>query len=172
MRPETGREDRAVGRSEQPRVPPRAGGAQIPSVDAQVRVLASEWKERQRMPGLVTQRIDTPIGAMRAVARDDGLLMCEYENPSRLPGQLERMRALFGADSVPGEHPVIDQTRSELEEYFAGTREAFTIPLVLDGTPFQETVWRALLEIPFGATTSYESIAARIGRPGAARAVG
>ena len=124
------------------------------------------------MTRLVTQRIDTPIGAMRAVARDDGLVMCEYENPARLPAQLDRVRTVFGADAVPGEHPILDQTRRELDEYFAGGREGFTMPLVLDGTPFQSAVWRALLEIPFGSTTSYEKIATRIGKPGAARAVG
>lgn len=121
---------------------------------------------------LVTQRIETPIGTMRAVARDDGLVMCEYDNPARLPAQLDRVRAVFGADAVPGEHQILDQTRRELDEYFAGAREVFTMPLVLDGTPFQTAVWRALLEIPFGATTSYETIARRVGKPGAARAVG
>lgn len=121
---------------------------------------------------LVMQVIATPIGPMRAVARDDGLVMCEYENPARLPSQLKRMRAVFGAEASPGGHSILDQTRRELLEYFAGEREIFTIPLVLDGTPFQTSVWRALLEIPFGITTSYDAIAQRIGRPGAARAVG
>jgi AraC family transcriptional regulator of adaptative response/methylated-DNA-[protein]-cysteine methyltransferase len=124
------------------------------------------------MSMLVTQRIETPIGTMRAVARDDGLVMCEYDNPARLPAQLDRVRAVFGADAVPGEHQILDQTRRELDEYFAGAREVFTMPLVLDGTPFQTAVWRALLEIPFGATTSYETVARRVGKPGAARAVG
>ena len=124
------------------------------------------------MTRLVTQRIETPIGAMRAVARDDGLVMCEYENPVRLPGQLDRVRTLFGVDAIPGEHPILAQTQRELDEYFEGEREVFSIPLVLDGTPFQTAVWHALLEIPFGATTSYERIAVRVGRAGAARAVG
>lgn len=124
------------------------------------------------MSALITQGIETPIGRMRAVVRDDGLVMCEYDNPARLPSQLARTRALFGADFVPGEHRLLDQTRRELEEYFAGSREVFTIPLVLDGTPFQSSVWRALLTIPFGATTTYETIAMRIRRPTAARAVG
>jgi AraC family transcriptional regulator of adaptative response/methylated-DNA-[protein]-cysteine methyltransferase len=124
------------------------------------------------MPPLVTQRIETPIGPMRAVARDDGLVMCEYENPARLPAQLVRFRAVFGADAVPGEHPILDQTRCELAEYFEGKREIFTMPLVLEGTPFQTSVWRELLAIPFGVTTTYETIAHRVGKPGAARAVG
>ena len=89
-----------------------------------------------------------------------------------LPEQLERVRARFGSLPIPGEHRYLDQTRDELDEYFAGNREEFTIPLVIDGTPFQESVWRELLKIPFGKTTSYEQIAVRVGKAGAARAVG
>ena len=57
-------------------------------------------------------------------------------------------------------------------EYFAGARRVFTVPLAPAGTPFQRLVWDALREIPYGATATYGEIAARIGRPGAARAVG
>jgi methylated-DNA-[protein]-cysteine S-methyltransferase len=62
--------------------------------------------------------------------------------------------------------------RRQLDEYFAGKRTAFELPLALRGTPFQMKVWRALLRIPFGATASYGEIATAIGRPGASRAVG
>jgi methylated-DNA-[protein]-cysteine S-methyltransferase len=64
------------------------------------------------------------------------------------------------------------EARRQLDEYFAGKRTAFDLPLALRGTPFQMKVWRALLRIPFGATASYGEIAAAIGRPGASRAVG
>ena len=60
----------------------------------------------------------------------------------------------------------------ELREYFAGTRRAFTLPLAPAGTPFQQEVWAALREIPYGETRTYGQIAARIGRPKACRAVG
>jgi methylated-DNA-[protein]-cysteine S-methyltransferase len=62
--------------------------------------------------------------------------------------------------------------RAQLDEYFAGKRTAFDLPLGLRGTPFQMKVWRALLKIRFGATVSYGEIAAAIGHPGASRAVG
>jgi methylated-DNA-[protein]-cysteine S-methyltransferase len=62
--------------------------------------------------------------------------------------------------------------RAQLEEYFAGARGAFDLPLLMRGTPFQERVWRALCRIPFGATATYGEIAAAVGRPGASRAVG
>jgi methylated-DNA-[protein]-cysteine S-methyltransferase len=60
----------------------------------------------------------------------------------------------------------------QLDEYFAGRRTAFDLPLVMEGTPFQRRVWSALREIPYGETISYGELARRIGRPSAARAVG
>lgn len=60
----------------------------------------------------------------------------------------------------------------QLAEYFAGQRRTFDLPLHLDGTPFQQRVWAALQEIPYGETTSYGALARRIGNPGASRAVG
>jgi methylated-DNA-[protein]-cysteine S-methyltransferase len=64
------------------------------------------------------------------------------------------------------------EPRRQLEEYFAGKRAAFDLPLAMHGTPFQMRVWSALRGIPFGATASYGEIARRIGSPGASRAVG
>jgi len=60
----------------------------------------------------------------------------------------------------------------QLEEYFAGDRRAFELPLALDGTPFQQRVWAALQEIPYGRTATYGQIASGMGHPSAARAVG
>ena len=65
-----------------------------------------------------------------------------------------------------------DQVIAQLKQYFEGRRTAFDLPLVLDGTPFQQRVWAALQTIPYGTTISYGELAARIGRPGASRAVG
>lgn len=69
-------------------------------------------------------------------------------------------------------NPVIQQTIKELEEYFAGSRKVFTVPLDLRGTEFQKKVWEALREIPYGETRSYKEIAEKIGNPKASRAVG
>lgn len=68
--------------------------------------------------------------------------------------------------------PLLYRTQQELDEYFACERTRFTLPLLLKGTPLQEEVWRALLEIPYGQTISYGELAARVGRPESARAVG
>ena len=66
----------------------------------------------------------------------------------------------------------IAQTVMQLREYFAGRRTDFDLPLALEGTPFQRSVWRALQEIPYGETISYGELARRVGNPKASRAVG
>ena len=68
--------------------------------------------------------------------------------------------------------PVFQQLRAELNEYEAGQRDHFSLPLNPQGTEFQRQVWQALLQIPFGEHTSYGELAQQVGRPTAARAVG
>ena len=65
-----------------------------------------------------------------------------------------------------------DDVTSQLTEYFAGTRTRFELPLAPEGTPFQQRVWKALLDIPYGETISYGELAARLGSRSASRAVG
>lgn len=97
---------------------------------------------------------------------------------------IDDVHGLCGLNFQDGTHPLeIDEhwkksrrpfTRviSQLKEYFAGRLHTFTIPLSLQGTPFQLSVWHALQTIPYGVTTSYGSIAKKIGNPKASRAVG
>ena len=73
---------------------------------------------------------------------------------------------------VPGDHPHLRHLRTELEAYFADRLQAFTVPLFTPGTPFQEAVWQELRRIPHGETIAYETLAERIGKPAAVRAVG
>ncbi len=82
----------------------------------------------------------------------------------------QKRQAEVPADAVAAEKP-FRRVRALLDEYFAGKAVDFDVPLHLDGTPFQETVWRALLTIPRGQTLSYAALAARVGRPAAVRAV-
>lgn len=109
----------------------------------------------------MTARMDSPAGPMRLVS-DGGALT-------------QVMFAESVDESEPtGQHdPLLHEARCQLTAYFAGTRTDFDLPLELRGTEFQRRVWEQLRRIPFGATTSYGAIAARLGmRPGAARAVG
>jgi AraC family transcriptional regulator of adaptative response/methylated-DNA-[protein]-cysteine methyltransferase len=88
-----------------------------------------------------------------------------------LERNFETMRRCFGCAVVPGEHRLLDQLRRELQEYFAGQRRDFSVPLAPRGTPFQEKVWHELRRIPYGETISYDELARRIGQPTAQRAV-
>ena len=79
---------------------------------------------------------------------------------------------LFGCRFVRNRNDVLELAVSELEEYFAGGRQLFSVPLALEGTPFQKQAWEALIEIPYGSTISYGEQAKRIRKPSASRAVG
>src|SRR3954469_23387334 len=79
----------------------------------------------------------------------------------------------FGDASVPqGDSASLSAAAIQLEQYFAGERTSFSLELALDGTEFERLVWDEVRAIPYGSTASYAEIAARIGRPGACRAVG
>ncbi len=80
--------------------------------------------------------------------------------------------AFGGGDGGGDSAPVLEQAARELEEYFAGIRRTFRVPLAPEGTDFQKRVWEALREIPYGTAVSYGTVAARLGKPGAAVAVG
>src|SRR5690606_40805710 len=71
-----------------------------------------------------------------------------------------------------GSDAILDLTRRELDAYFAGRLRAFSVPVAPRGTPFQQRVWAALREIPYGSTTTYGAIAAKLGAQAAVRAVG
>ena len=108
---------------------------------------------------------DSPVGRLTLVASDEGLA-------GILWAKERRGRVRLPLDTEDGRHPVLVETGRQLNEYFAGRRQAFSLTLDLTGTAFQKLVWTALLTIPFGETRSYGEIARQIGRPGAARAVG
>lgn len=76
------------------------------------------------------------------------------------------------SDALTEETDLIKRAAAQLDEYFAGTRTAFDIPLSFYGTEFQKKVWHALCTIPYGETRSYKQIAEQAGCPGGARAVG
>lgn len=80
--------------------------------------------------------------------------------------------AFGGRDGRQDETPLLLQAEKELEEYFAGRRSHFSVPLSMHGTAFQLQVWQALMQIPYGAAVSYGELARKLGKPKACRAVG
>ena len=108
-----------------------------------------------------TMPMDTPVGQL--VLESDGDVLIGIW----LPSQATTTRG-DGHDAPP----VLKDTVTQLEEYFAGERTEFTVPMELDGTPFQKDVWTELTRIPYGKTISYGELARRVGRPKGPRAVG
>jgi methylated-DNA-[protein]-cysteine S-methyltransferase len=97
----------------------------------------------------------SPLGPLRLLADDDALVALT-----------------FGPGEERGDSPILAATCAQLDEYFAGTRTAFDLPLRLEGTPWEQRVWAQLQAIEYGETTSYGAIADRLEAPGSARAVG
>jgi AraC family transcriptional regulator of adaptative response/methylated-DNA-[protein]-cysteine methyltransferase len=119
---------------------------------------------------LSAQWLDTPIGAMLAVADEDGLHLLEFAERAALPGEIARLKARVGSISF-GRSPVIAELDHQLRLYFSGRLKTFDIPIVQRGTSFEALVWDALRQVPAGETRSYGEIARFIGRPDAPRAV-
>ncbi|WP_371483115.1 methylated-DNA--[protein]-cysteine S-methyltransferase [Kitasatospora sp. NBC_00315] len=111
--------------------------------------------------------LDSPYGPLTLVAEGECLVGLYMEAQRHRPDE-----AAFGARSPEPDGAPFAAAARQLDEYFAGRRETFDLPLTLHGTPFQQRVWAALREIPYGRTWSYGELADHIGRPTAARAVG
>jgi len=125
----------------------------------------------QSVVQVATTEIGTPIGAMIAAASETQLLLFEFPHRRMIDTQFERVRRALDCELAPGDSPVFAMLRAQLEEYFAGRRREFTVPLHTPGTPFQMRVWAELQRIPSGTTTTYARVAEAIGQPNAVRAV-
>lgn len=123
------------------------------------------------MPDTTLHTYPTPVGEMVAVFTPQGLRMLEFIGQPRVDREMAQVDAAAGGPAVEGQNALTRQLGRELAEYFAGERRVFDIPLDLLGTPFQQKVWRALLEIPYGETWSYGQEAHHISHPTASRAV-
>lgn len=110
------------------------------------------------------QYIDSPVDPLLLAADEHGLRLIEFHTPRHPMARI--------ADWHEGDNAILQAIRKQLEEYFAGTRTAFELPLAPDGTAFQKEVWHALADIPYGQTISYAQLALRVGKPSAMRAVG
>lgn len=118
-----------------------------------------------KTPPIAQSCWSSPLGPIRLAASEQGLAGLWFEGQRHQPDP-----AAWPVDTT---HPVLQQASAQLDDYFAGRRRAFTLPLDLrQGTPFQQSVWQALSQIPCGDSLSYGELAARIGRPAAVRAVG
>lgn len=108
---------------------------------------------------------------MIAGANDDGLCLFDFERRNMGPKTIERVSAVLQQEFVREEHPLHKILEEQIAAYFAGELTVFDLPLKLAGSPFQEKVWRGLLEIPYGKTRTYKQQAQWYGDEKAIRAI-
>lgn len=121
---------------------------------------------------LFLARVQSPLGPLLAGATAEGVCLLEFTDRRMLEKQLATVGKLFGGAVIPRANEHLARLQEELSGYFEGKVRRFSVPLVHPGTPFQQRVWGELLRIPYGETRSYEELAAAVGVPDGARAVG
>lgn len=109
--------------------------------------------------------INSPVGKLKLIASEQGLSAVLWEND-------KSNRVKLDAAFEKPDHPILLEAEEQLLEYFNNKRKSFSLNLDFQGTPFQKSVWKALLTIPYGETRSYGELAQQIKKPKASRAVG
>lgn len=117
------------------------------------------------------QRYHSPCGDLMLGSVEDKLCLCDWTAESHRDIVDRRLRKLLKAGYEESTSDVIQEAIRQLDEYFNGKRTVFEVPLLFVGTEFQKSVWRKLLEIPYGSTVSYGELAGQLNVPKAVRAV-
>ena len=120
---------------------------------------------------IMLRTIDTPIGPMLAGATDEAIVLCDFADRPMIGAQLAAVRRRIGP-TREGSSPLLERLESQLDEFFAGRRQDFGLPIDMPGSAFQERVWAELRRIPYGETISYRQLAERVDAGPAYRAVG
>ena len=117
------------------------------------------------------QYYSSPCGELILASTGNELCLCDWNGMPCAERNKRRIGRYVNADFSIASSAVLEETKRQLDDYFAGNRKMFDIPLHPVGTDFQLRVWRALLDIPYGETRSYMEIAKHIGNPKGVRAV-
>ena len=120
---------------------------------------------------IMVQRYHSPCGDLRLGSFGGRLCLCDWAVERPRDTVDRRLKKILRADYVEATSDVIREASLQLDEYFAGRRSQFDIPLLFTGTDFQKKVWNKLLEIPYGKTVSYRELACQLDIPNAVRAV-
>jgi len=121
---------------------------------------------------IVYRDIESPLGPMIAGATAKGVCFLEWHDRGGVDTILKRVSKRYKCEPTEGHNQHLVSLDNELDEYFKGNLREFATSIDVLGTPFEMTVWSALLSIPHGETRSYGDMARTLGKPGAARAVG
>ena len=117
------------------------------------------------------QYYNSPCGELVLASMGDELCLCDWNGMPCAERNLRRIGRYVNKDFRKETSPVIEQTKRQLDDYFAGNRKEFDIQLHTFGTDFQNRVWKALLDIPYGKTRTYMEIAKSIDNARGVRAV-
>lgn len=124
------------------------------------------------LPQLINiQYYVSSCGELILASIGEQLCLCDWKEGSCAERNKRRLQRLLNATFVVKTSSVIEAAKLQLDQYFAGQRRAFDVPLLLVGTDFQRSVWNALQRIPYGDTLSYKEVAQSIGNPKGVRAV-
>src|SRR6476659_9723537 len=140
--------------------------------DAFTKIFGETPATAKKQGGLFAERIETPLGAMLAIADDEGLRLLEFVDRRAMERELSILRQRLRTNVVPGEQRHLDTVRSALADYFSGKNLRFNVPLAPVGSPFQLRAWELLRSIPPGETRSYSWMAKKLGDVEMRRAVG
>ena len=113
----------------------------------------------------------SPIGTLLLGSYQDFLCLCLWEESTSFEKRLKKIQSLSGASFVHHSSPIIEETERQLDEYFNQTRSNFNLPIHTWGTTFQQSTWNELINIPYGTTISYKTLAQKVGNEQAVRAV-
>jgi AraC family transcriptional regulator of adaptative response/methylated-DNA-[protein]-cysteine methyltransferase len=140
--------------------------------DAFVRTFGSTPRNGRAQDCIFLSWLNSPLGPLVAGATREGVCLVEFTDRRMLETELAALRKFLNGPAIPGMNDHLQQLEAELNAYFSGTLQTFSVPLVSPGTHFQKRVWDELRRIPYGQTRSYEQLAAAVGEPGGQRAVG
>ena len=115
--------------------------------------------------------INTPLGAMIAMSNDAGICALEFADKKNLAAELKQLEKHFNMSIITQTNSHLEQLHQQLNEYFAGNRKQFDVPLQFIGTQFQQKSWQVLQTINYGVTQSYKQQAFKAGNVKAVRAV-
>ena len=129
------------------------------------------YKEMCNKNIIKTRRYESPCGILLLGSFGGRLCLCDWQTEKHRGHVDGRIKRMLQAEFENGTSEVLERAMAQLDEFFAGKRKVFDIPLLFVGSDFQKTVWNELLNIPYGQTISYGEMARRIGMPKAVRAV-
>ena len=121
---------------------------------------------------ILTKTIKSPLGKLTAGVFEDTVCFLEFDQQDRKEMRLQHVQKLYNCPIKKSDHPLLSELESQLELYFSGSLDRFSIPLDIRGTGFQTEIWALLNLIPFGKTISYGELALKAGDIKKVRAVG